>query len=323
MRSPEGMRDLAAICSFYMHEHKPETSVTSAPGAPRGDGAPEVGSPRAPAAPPRQGRRLGRKSSSRRPPPPLADRPRAAQPVATRRLRTSRPTRQRHREARCGGRRGRCPRFGRRGSSPTPRTSRGAPARNAPAASPGAAHEDEAVLRPHHPPGIAVDFDRDHFARRVGERDRRAPAGGATRAPFHGAVEGVEAREAVLDEQSRRNRARRRSQGARQRHADRGEAALVHARERRGEPGQRQLDRSEAALGLAAPHDGLAGERPRDETSPRRQRGLHRQRDGARRPGSEPPRRARAPASRRTSRRECRRREPCPRSPRTAAESGA
>jgi ATP-dependent RNA helicase DeaD len=27
MRSPEGMRDLAAICSFYMQEHKPETSV--------------------------------------------------------------------------------------------------------------------------------------------------------------------------------------------------------------------------------------------------------------------------------------------------------
>jgi hypothetical protein len=34
MRSPEGMRDLAAICSFYMHEHKPETSVTGAPGTP-------------------------------------------------------------------------------------------------------------------------------------------------------------------------------------------------------------------------------------------------------------------------------------------------
>ena len=34
MRSPEGMRDLAAICSFYMHEHKPETSVTNEPGAP-------------------------------------------------------------------------------------------------------------------------------------------------------------------------------------------------------------------------------------------------------------------------------------------------
>jgi ATP-dependent RNA helicase DeaD len=32
MRSPEGMRDLAAICSFYMREHRPETSVTSAPG---------------------------------------------------------------------------------------------------------------------------------------------------------------------------------------------------------------------------------------------------------------------------------------------------
>jgi ATP-dependent RNA helicase DeaD len=29
MRSPEGMRDLAAICSFYMREHKPETSVPS------------------------------------------------------------------------------------------------------------------------------------------------------------------------------------------------------------------------------------------------------------------------------------------------------
>jgi hypothetical protein len=27
MRSPEGMRDLAAICSFYMQEHKPETTV--------------------------------------------------------------------------------------------------------------------------------------------------------------------------------------------------------------------------------------------------------------------------------------------------------
>jgi hypothetical protein len=27
MRSPEGMRDIAAICSFYMQEHKPETSV--------------------------------------------------------------------------------------------------------------------------------------------------------------------------------------------------------------------------------------------------------------------------------------------------------
>jgi ATP-dependent RNA helicase DeaD len=34
MRSSEGMRDLAAICSFYMHEHKPETSVTSTPAAP-------------------------------------------------------------------------------------------------------------------------------------------------------------------------------------------------------------------------------------------------------------------------------------------------
>jgi hypothetical protein len=34
MRSPEGMRDLAAICSFYMQEHKPETSITSEPGAP-------------------------------------------------------------------------------------------------------------------------------------------------------------------------------------------------------------------------------------------------------------------------------------------------
>jgi ATP-dependent RNA helicase DeaD len=34
MRSPEGMRDLAAICSFYMHEHKPETSVTSEPSDP-------------------------------------------------------------------------------------------------------------------------------------------------------------------------------------------------------------------------------------------------------------------------------------------------
>jgi ATP-dependent RNA helicase DeaD len=34
MRSPEGMRDLAAICSFYMHEHKPETSVTSPPDTP-------------------------------------------------------------------------------------------------------------------------------------------------------------------------------------------------------------------------------------------------------------------------------------------------
>jgi len=27
MRSPEGMRDLAAICSFYVQEHKPETTV--------------------------------------------------------------------------------------------------------------------------------------------------------------------------------------------------------------------------------------------------------------------------------------------------------
>jgi ATP-dependent RNA helicase DeaD len=34
MRSPEGMRDLAAICSFYMSEHKPETTVTNAPGTP-------------------------------------------------------------------------------------------------------------------------------------------------------------------------------------------------------------------------------------------------------------------------------------------------
>jgi ATP-dependent RNA helicase DeaD len=34
LRSPEGMRDLAAVCSFYMREHKPETSVTSAPGTP-------------------------------------------------------------------------------------------------------------------------------------------------------------------------------------------------------------------------------------------------------------------------------------------------
>jgi ATP-dependent RNA helicase DeaD len=34
MRTPEGMRDLAAICSFYMHEHRPETSVTTGPDAP-------------------------------------------------------------------------------------------------------------------------------------------------------------------------------------------------------------------------------------------------------------------------------------------------
>jgi ATP-dependent RNA helicase DeaD len=35
MRSSEGMRDIAAICSFYMREHKPETSVPSEPGPSR------------------------------------------------------------------------------------------------------------------------------------------------------------------------------------------------------------------------------------------------------------------------------------------------
>jgi ATP-dependent RNA helicase DeaD len=29
MRSPEGMRDIAAICAFYMQEHKPETTVST------------------------------------------------------------------------------------------------------------------------------------------------------------------------------------------------------------------------------------------------------------------------------------------------------
>jgi len=54
MRSPEGMRDLAAICGFYMQEHKPETSVpsTSAP-------APEAEPPKSD-RPPRRGRPRGK-----------------------------------------------------------------------------------------------------------------------------------------------------------------------------------------------------------------------------------------------------------------------
>jgi ATP-dependent RNA helicase DeaD len=52
MRSPEGMRDLAAICGFYMQEHKPETTVP-ADGGSHDDDAPKS----APESPERSARR--------------------------------------------------------------------------------------------------------------------------------------------------------------------------------------------------------------------------------------------------------------------------
>jgi ATP-dependent RNA helicase DeaD len=58
MRSTEGMRDLAAICNFYMQEHKPETSVTAAP-----DGDPAAESPK-PTRPARRGRPRGKGGGS-------------------------------------------------------------------------------------------------------------------------------------------------------------------------------------------------------------------------------------------------------------------
>jgi ATP-dependent RNA helicase DeaD len=54
MRSPEGMRDLAAICSFYMREHKPETSV------PSGNEPPPAADPAKSDRPPRRGRPRGK-----------------------------------------------------------------------------------------------------------------------------------------------------------------------------------------------------------------------------------------------------------------------
>jgi ATP-dependent RNA helicase DeaD len=48
MRSPEGMRDLAAICSFYMQEHKPETSVPAGAAPEPRDDAPTSSSDRPP-----------------------------------------------------------------------------------------------------------------------------------------------------------------------------------------------------------------------------------------------------------------------------------
>jgi len=59
MRSPEGMHDLAAICAFYMQEHKPETTVP-ADGSSSNDGpAPE--SPKS-----ERGARRGRSRDNRR-----------------------------------------------------------------------------------------------------------------------------------------------------------------------------------------------------------------------------------------------------------------
>jgi ATP-dependent RNA helicase DeaD len=45
IRSPEGMRDLAALCSFYMDEHKPETSVTNAAEVPKAEEPPRPDRP--------------------------------------------------------------------------------------------------------------------------------------------------------------------------------------------------------------------------------------------------------------------------------------
>jgi ATP-dependent RNA helicase DeaD len=57
MRSSEGMRDIAAICSFYMQEHKPETTVPdeSAPEA-----AAEASDAKRPSRSPRRGRPRGK-----------------------------------------------------------------------------------------------------------------------------------------------------------------------------------------------------------------------------------------------------------------------
>jgi ATP-dependent RNA helicase DeaD len=58
MRSPEGMRDLAAICNFYMREHKPETSVPDV-SEPSPDADPAKSAP-----PPRRGRPRGKGGGS-------------------------------------------------------------------------------------------------------------------------------------------------------------------------------------------------------------------------------------------------------------------
>ena len=65
MRSPEGMRDLAAICAFYMQEHKPETTVPT--DGETGNAPPD----RAPESPPpersaRRGRSRDNRGNNRR-----------------------------------------------------------------------------------------------------------------------------------------------------------------------------------------------------------------------------------------------------------------
>jgi len=58
MRSPEGTRDLAAICSFYMREHKPETTV------PAVGGEASAAAPSEADRPPQRGRSRGGRGGS-------------------------------------------------------------------------------------------------------------------------------------------------------------------------------------------------------------------------------------------------------------------
>jgi ATP-dependent RNA helicase DeaD len=70
MRSPEGMRDLAAICAFYMQEHKPETTVP-ADGETGNDAPDPAPEPQTPERSARRGRsrdgRGGNRRGGRRP----------------------------------------------------------------------------------------------------------------------------------------------------------------------------------------------------------------------------------------------------------------
>jgi len=70
VKTPDGRRDLAAVCAAYLHDHRPETTVTDAPRpADEGSSPPEAGSPGGDADEPRrdEGRGPRRRRRSRRP----------------------------------------------------------------------------------------------------------------------------------------------------------------------------------------------------------------------------------------------------------------
>ena len=92
-------------------------------------------------------------------------------------------------------------------------------------------------------------------ARRIGEPDRPLPFDRPLAAPVERAVDALEARETILNEQNRRRAAHRRELGRARERSKQREPRFIDARDCRNEPGERALERAEPDDRPALPHD--------------------------------------------------------------------